>query len=315
MATVLITGGTGLIGKELSKLLLMKGYEVIVLTRKIAAHQQRSSVTGVQYAEWDIEKQTIDTKSVQEADYIIHLAGAGVADKRWSKKRKKEIVESRTKSSGLIIKSLKENTNKIKTVVSASAIGWYGADPSIPDKKPFTETGKADSGFLGNTCRLWEESIEPVTAMNIRLVKLRTGIVLSKEGGALKEFIKPLRSGIAAILGNGKQAISWIHIEDLCRMYVEAIENAALSGAYNAVAPYPADNKTLVLELARQMKGRFFITWYVPSFILKLLLGEMSIEVLKSATVNANKIRETGFQFLFPTIESALNDLVKKRNE
>jgi hypothetical protein len=306
MATVLITGGTGLIGKELSKLLLQKGDEVIILTRKIPAIGHRSSAIGLHYAEWDIEKQTIDSTAIQQTDFIIHLAGAGVADKRWSPKRKKEIVDSRIQSSALIIKSLKETPNKVKAVISASAIGWYGADPSIPNINPFTEGDKPDSKFLGDTCRLWEESIEPVTSMDIRLVILRTGIVLSKKGGALKEFIKPLRSGIAAILGNGKQMISWIHIDDLCRMYVDAIENASRSGVYNAVAPYPVDNKTLVLDLARQMRGRFFITLYVPSFILKWMLGEMSIEVLKSATVSANKIRETGFQFLFPTIESAL---------
>ena len=306
MATVLITGGTGLIGKELSKLLLQKGDEVIILTRKIPAIGHRSSAIGLHYAEWDIEKQTIDSTAIQQTDFIIHLSGAGVADKRWSPKRKKEIVDSRIQSSALIIKSLKETPNKVKAVISASAIGWYGADPSIPNINPFTEGDKPDSKFLGDTCRLWEESIEPVTSMDIRLVILRTGIVLSKKGGALKEFIKPLRSGIAAILGNGKQMISWIHIDDLCRMYVDAIENASRSGVYNAVAPYPVDNKTLVLDLARQMRGRFFITLYVPSFILKWMLGEMSIEVLKSATVSANKIRETGFQFLFPTIESAL---------
>ncbi len=303
---MLITGGTGLIGKELSKLLLQKKYEVVILTRKMPAMIPGQSAIGLRYAEWDIGKQTIDAHAIQQADYIIHLAGAGVAEKRWSTKRKKEIVNSRTQSSALIIKSLKETPNKVKAVISASAIGWYGADPSNPNTKPFSEADKPDTAFLGETCRLWEESIEPVTSMDIRLVKLRTGIVLSKEGGALKEFIKPLRSGIAAILGNGKQMISWIDIDDLCRMYVDAIENEALSGAFNAVAPYPVDNKKLVLALARQIKGRFFITLYVPSFILKWVLGEMSIEVLKSATVSANKIRETGFQFLCPTIESAL---------
>ena len=309
MQTVLITGGTGLIGKALSKELLQKGYEVIILTRHMPANGHQSSGIGLKYAEWDVEKQTIDSSAIQQADYIIHLAGAGVADKRWTKKRKKEIAESRTKSSGLIIKSLGEIQNKVKAVITASAIGWYGADALIPPAKTFVETDDADTAFLGETCRLWEESIDPVTAMGKRLVKLRTGIVLSRDGGALKEFIKPLRLGIAAILGNGKQVISWIHIDDLCRMYMEAIENENLSGVFNAVAPKPVNNKELVIELAKQMKGRFYIPAYVPSFILKIMLGEMSIEVLKSATVSAEKIRNTGFQFLFPAIESALNDI------
>jgi uncharacterized protein (TIGR01777 family) len=305
MATVLLTGGTGLIGKALTKLLLGKGYEIIVLTRQPLTGF-RTPVPGIRFAAWDPEKQSLDTDAMQQADYIIHLAGAGIAEERWTARRKMQIVESRTKGSTLIIKTLKETPNKVKAVVSASAIGWYGADPSTPNVKPFTETDKSDSAFLGATCRLWEESIEPVTSMNIRLVKLRTGIVLSKEGGALKEFMRPIRSGIATILGNGKQCISWIHVDDLCRIYVEALENKELNGTYNAVAPHPVNNKTMVLALARQMKGRFFITLYVPSFILKIMIGELSMEVLKSATVSANKIRETGFQFLYPSIEGAL---------
>jgi len=306
---MLITGGTGLIGKALTELLLQKNYEVIILSRSADA-SQRSAVSGLRYAQWDIENQTIDASAIQKADYIVHLAGAGVADKRWTKKRKKEIVDSRTKSSELIIKSLKENAHKVKAIISASAIGWYG--PDISSTNIFKETYKASDDFLGETCRLWEESIEPITSMNIRLVKLRTGIVLSKKGGALKEFMKPLRSGITAILGNGKQIISWVHIDDVCRMYMEAIENENLNGAYNAVAPKPVSNKTLMFALAKHMKGKFHIPIYVPSFILKLILGEMSVEVLKSATVSADKIRSTGFQFLYPTLESALNDLIEK---
>jgi uncharacterized protein (TIGR01777 family) len=308
MPTVLITGGSGLVGKALSKLLVERNYEVIIVGRKLP--KQKSNSENISFATWDMENQTIDEDAIKRADYIVHLAGAGVADKRWSEKRKKEIVESRTKSSALIVKSLKEIPNKIKAVVSASAIGWYGPDLSIPNPKPFVETDDADNSFLGETCRLWEESIEPLTVMGKRLVKLRTGIVLSNEGGALAEFKKPVKLGVAGILGNGRQVVSWIHIDDLCRMYADAIASENLRGVYNAVAPNPVDNKTLTLELAKQMKGKFFVSMHVPTFILKIMLGELSIEVLKSATVSATKIRNAGFQFLFPTIESALKDLV-----
>jgi uncharacterized protein len=308
MATVLITGGSGLVGSALSKLLAQKGYHVIIAGR--SSHNEKNKSENISYAVWNIENQTVEEDAIKRADYIVHLAGAGVADKRWSGKRKKEIVESRTKSSALIVKALQTIPNKIKAVVSASAIGWYGPDLLMPNLKPFIETDNADDSFLGETCRLWEESVEPLTAMGKRLIKLRTGIVLSNDGGALAEFKKPVKLGVAGILGNGKQVLSWIHIDDLCRIYADTIANENLCGVYNAVAPNPVDNKTLTLELAKQMKGKFFVSMHVPAFVLKIMLGELSIEVLKSATVSALKIRNAGFQFLFPTIESALKDLV-----
>ncbi|MBS1933230.1 MAG: TIGR01777 family oxidoreductase [Bacteroidetes bacterium] len=311
MPTVTITGGTGLVGTALTKMLVAKGYEVIILSRNTSG--EKITFPNVNYAIWDIEKQVIDENAINKADYIVHLAGAGVAEKRWSTKRKNEIVESRTQSAALIVKSLKEIPNQIKAIISASAIGWYGADTPETISKPFTETKPADNEFLGETCRLWEESIAPVTSMHKRLVIFRTGIVLDANGGALKEFLKPLRSGIAAILGSGKQIISWIHIDDMCRLYMDAIENERLQGVYNAVAPKPVTNRTLVLELAKQLKGKYFIPVHVPAFVLKIMLGEMSIEVLKSANVSAEKISKTGFQFLYPSIESALNNLVKMK--
>lgn len=302
MQTVLITGGTGLVGKALGQALLAKGYRVIILTREIS---RQSSIAHLTYANWNVEQQTIDKQALTSADYIIHLAGAGVADKRWSAKRKKEILDSRVNSSKLIVDSLQTVQHNVKAVVSASAIGWYGPDAVVPNPTPFVETDQPHTDFLGSTCKLWEESIEPVTAGGIRLVKLRTGIVLSKEGGALKEFLKPLKFGVAAVLGNGKQVISWIHIDDLISMYIAAIENEKMSGAYNAVAPVPVSNKQLTLTLAKSRKT-FFIPIHVPSFILKIVLGEMSVEVLKSATVSSSKIEDTGYLFRFSAIDKAL---------
>ena len=309
MPNILITGGTGLIGTALSRMLLEKGYDVTLLSRS----KRASGIPLLRTAYWDVKAQTIDADAIREADFIIHLAGAGVADKRWSRKRKNEIIESRTKSSALLIKALQEIPNKVQAVVSASAIGWYGADPAIPNPAPFEEAAPADDEFLGETCRLWEESISPVTAMGKRLVILRTGIALSRKGGALTEFIKPVKMGVAAILGSGKQMISWIHADDLCRFYLQAIEQPDWRGVYNAVAPKPVDNKTLTLELARRLKGKYYVPIYIPSFLLKIVLGELSIEVLKSATVSTKRARIAGFQFLYPSIQSALEELLSTK--
>jgi uncharacterized protein len=307
MQTVLITGGTGLIGRALTAMLVNKDYEVIILSRSAKATDNKS----VSYAQWDVNNGTIDIAAIQKADYIIHLSGAGVADKRWTKKRKQEIAESRIKSGELLVKTLKENNNKVKAVISASAIGWYGPDTTDSLKNGFREDAQAYEDFLGQTCLQWEQSTRPIESFGKRLVYIRTGIVLSNEGGALKKFQNPLKFGIAAILGGGKQIISWIHIEDLCRIYMYALENE-ISGVFNAVAPKPVSNKTLTLELAKKIRGKFFIPIHVPSFVLRIAIGEMSVEVLKSATINDDKIRNAGFKFLYPSLEAALNELVKK---
>jgi uncharacterized protein (TIGR01777 family) len=304
MPTILITGGTGMIGTRLTEMLTANGYSVIILTRDPS--KRNNEHPGVNYAGWDVELQTIDKKAIETADHIIHLAGEGVADKRWNEKRKQEILNSRTQSGALIVKALAEIPNKVDTVISASAIGWYGPDTKSSRMQGFTETAPPDTAFLGETCRLWEESIQPVETLGKRVVKLRTGIVLSPNGGALQEFKKPLKLGVASILGDGKQVISWIQVDDLCRMYITAIENKALSGVYNAVAPNPVTNKILTLILAEKMRGKYFVPVHVPAFVLKMVMGEMSIEVLKSATVSSSKIEATGFQFEFPDISTAL---------
>ncbi len=300
MPVVLISGGTGLVGTHLSSMLKEKGYDVIILSRE----------RGEGRAVWDIKNEKIDKDAIARADYIIHLAGASVAEKRWTEKRKKEIESSRTDSSALLIRALKETNNNVKAFISASAIGWYGPDNNNSLKNGFVETDPVSTDFLGETCKLWEASVDHVTTLGIRLVKMRTGIVLSEKGGALESFKKPVYAGIAPILGNGKQIISWIHIEDLCRMYIYAIENENLDGVYNAVSPSPVSNEKLELAIARKLKGKFFISINVPSFILKIILGQMSVEVLKSATVSCSKIKAENFHFIFPSMEAALADLI-----
>jgi len=307
MKTVLITGGTGLIGTAIRQVLLEKGYRVIILSRQADIQSKHPNLS---FAQWDVKKQTTDRDAIAAADYIIHLAGAGVADKRWTEKRKKEIRDSRVSSSALIVSSLQSISNKVKAVISASAIGWYGEDTIIPNPAPFIETNPPDKSFLGTTCKEWEGSIEPVIGLGKRLVTLRTGIVLSLEGGALKEFITPLSFGIAAILGSGKQIVSWIHINDLVNLYIAAIENESMKGVYNAVAPKPVSNKELIISLAKR-KNKFHIPLKVPAWLLKMILGEMSIEILKSCTVAATKTEATDFVFSYSTLQEALDQLIK----
>ena len=302
MPTVLITGGTGLVGKALTEMLLAKDYHVIVLSRKPAPNTQKPNL---QFARWDIAKKEIDTTALQQADYIIHLAGAGVMDKRWTAAYKQEIIDSRVKSAELIVESLRNYPNKVKAVISASAIGWYKQTNTI-----HSEDEAADNGFLGAVCKQWEESIQPVTALGKRLVTLRIGIVLSKKGGALIEFLRSLKFGVAAILGNGKQIVSWVHVEDLCRMFLFAMENENITGVYNAVAPAPVSNKLLTTALAKK-RNRFYIPVHVPAFIVKLMLGGGSTEVLKSCAVSSKKIESAGFGFKFAALDGALADLRK----
>jgi uncharacterized protein len=306
METILITGGTGLVGKHLTQLLLQKGHSVIVVSRE----KKTSNHNKVQYAQWQPHILKIDEQAIQAATVIINLAGAGVADKRWTNSRKKEILDSRVFAGQTISKALAAIPNNIHTVINASAIGWYGADDN--NSSPFTEQATTASDFLGTTCKAWEESIQPVTNINKRLVIFRIGIVLSNKGGALAEFVKPLRMGIAAILGSGKQMISWVHITDLCNMFIHAINNPNMQGVYNAISANPVSNKTLTLSLATIMRGRFFIPIHVPSFLLKIILGEMSVEVLKSCTVSNEKIKLTGFSYQYNNIDVALKAEVKE---
>lgn len=291
---------------------LRRGARVIILTRdpvKAAAEGQASP--RLSYAAWDVRAGTIDVAALQQADAIIHLAGAGVMDKRWNDAYKQEIVDSRVKSSALLIKALRENEHKVKTFVSASAIGWYGPDTDVSARLGFSEDAPADPSFLGDTCKQWEDSVAPVEALGIRRVTFRIGIVLSNEGGAFVEFRRPITFGVAAILGRGDQTVSWIHIYDLCHLFEFALDQPELHGTYNAVAPRPVTNKELTKAIAYRLKDNWYIPVRVPTFVLKMMMGESSIEVLKSTTVSCKKIEQAGFKFHLPDIASALDKLIR----
>jgi uncharacterized protein (TIGR01777 family) len=305
--TVLITGGTGLVGQALSQLLLQNGYGVIVLTRRLPLQPDQKAHQALRYALWNPTNQTIDNEAIATASAVVHLAGAGVMDQPWTEAYKAEISNSRIGSAGLLVKAMQTIPNHIETVISASAIGWYGADAG---GAAFVETDAAAPGFLGDTCRKWEAAMAPAKDLGKRLVIFRTGIVLATTGGALAEFLKPLRFRVAAILGNGTQMVSWIHAHDLARMMLYALENKAVQGVYNAVAPHPEHNKAVNLALGKTLYGKAFLALPVPTTLLKLMLGERSVEILKSATVSAQKISNAGFVFNFPKLDAALKNLL-----
>jgi len=300
-----------MIGKALTQALIERGFNVIIYTRN-PGEKQKTKSDKPSYAEWDINKQSLDKNAFAKADYIIHLAGANFADKRWNEKVKKEIVSSRIDSAKLIIESLKTIPNKVKTIISASGISWYGADDRKVSR-PFSETDPPADDFMANTCRQWEAAIEPASFLGKRLIKFRIGPVLSADGGAYVEFKNPVKFGVAGIIGNGKQVLSWIHIDDLVRAILFSMETEQMEGVYNAVSPKPVSNKELILEIAKST-GKFFLPIPAPSFALKIVFGEMIGEILKSTTVSPEKLQKTGFIFQYPDLESAILQLSHQKN-
>ncbi len=304
----MVTGGTGLVGGALVRELVARNYKVIVLTRQ----KGLKGAGNTSYAYWNVNDLEIEERAIATADYIIHLAGTNIGEKRWTKERKELIAQSRVKSAELLCDALKKIPNKVKAVISASAIGWYGSDPGILNPYPFKEEAPPAKDYLGTTCFQWEQAIQPVVGGGRRLVILRTGIVLDRQGGILKELSKPLLAGLATVLGSGRQILSWIYLKDLVQAYVWAIENPQSAGVYNMVAPHPVSNRELVTGWARQLRGKFYLVVQVPAFLLKVVLGEMSGEVLKSATISCEKLLAAGFVFSCPTIAQALQEAGKK---
>jgi uncharacterized protein len=301
MKKVLITGGTGLIGSRLAALLTEKGYEVIVLSR-----QPKNNNVIKQYR-WNIQEEHIDKEAIEQADYIVHLAGESIAKERWTSARKKQIIESRTKSSDLIYKKLKEIPNNIKAVVAASAIGYYGDSGD----KWVDENSTPGNGFLPETCMAWEKSTSKFSDIT-RLVQLRVGILLSSQGGALVEMAKPVQFGLGAYIGMGTQYYSWIHIDDLCGIIIHSIENEEMKGVYNAVAPNPVQNKYLI-DAIRTALNKLSVGVPSPPFVIKMVLGEMAALVLDGCRASSKKIESAGYRFLFKTPLPALNDLYKRK--
>ncbi len=300
---VLITGGSGLIGKRLTELLVKKGYEV--------AHLGRSKKNnGVKSFIWDIDQQKMEEKSFENIDTIVHLAGAGIADKRWNKERKQEILQSRTESTRLLKSTLQKRQHHVKTFIAASAIGFYGFEDA---EKDFKESDAAGKDFTAQVTTAWENETDKVRDLGLRTVKIRIGIVLSEQGGALEKLATPIKLMAGAPLGSGDQYLSWIHIDDVCSIFIKAIEDNSMQGAYNAVAPYPVTNQTMTKAIAKTLHKPLLLP-HVPAFVLKLIVGEMAEIVINGAKVSSNKIQKAGYNFQFKTLQSALNNLLLNRD-
>ncbi|HLF36098.1 MAG TPA: TIGR01777 family oxidoreductase [Cyclobacteriaceae bacterium] len=298
---VLITGGTGMIGGHLKELLHKEGYITEILSRKTKQEDLPNSW------HWDIDKGELDIESIRQADHIIHLCGAGLARSKWTAGRKKEILDSRVKSTNLLLKALSENRHNVKTIISASAIGYYGWNTGsiMMDE----ERKKPGDDFLAVVVRDWEASSLKFSGLGIRTVILRNGQVLSLDGGMVKKLILPVKFWMGAPFGNGEQYISWIHIEDLCRIILKAIKDESFKGVYNAVAPGPVTNKEFIKIFSRCLNKSAFLPG-IPPFLLKLFLGEMASMILGGNKVSSEKIESAGYSFKFRNINDALKDLL-----
>ena len=295
---ILITGGSGLIGKHLSEALLNQGHQVSHLSRKPGGDPHITTFL------WNIDTKEIDERCVDGVTTIIHLAGAGIADRRWTDQRKNEIISSRVDSIRLIYDLLQRKSHQVKSVISASATGYY----SNRGDKILTEQSAPAHDFLGACCVKWEAAVDEGKALGLRVVKYRTGVVLSTEGGALPELARPIKLGLGAPLGNGRQWIPWIHLQDVTDLYLMAVNDMNIQGVFNMSAPEPVTNWTLTNRVARQLKKPLWLP-AVPAFILKLIFGEMSAVVLGSTRAVPQALHSLNHTFKYPKVEEALQQL------
>jgi uncharacterized protein (TIGR01777 family) len=300
--SILISGGSGMIGTRLTETLLAAGHRV----RHLGRNRHRGNIPTFH---WDLNKRQLDPQALSGVDSIVHLAGANIADKPWTDQRKREILESRTNSTRLLYETLKKNPGTVKSFVTASAIGYYGFDDP---EHLYMESDPPGSDFQADVARRWESAADDIRALGIRVVKLRTAVVLSRAGGALEELVRPVRFYVGAPLGSGEQTISWIHIDDLCAIYLRAIADDNISGAYNAAAPKLVTNRQFTEAMADVLHKPIWLP-PIPAFVLKLLLGEMADMVLKSTPVSSARLLETGFEFQYLDMHHALRDLLLKR--
>lgn len=299
---VLVTGATGFVGNKVLKVLHKRGHQAVVLTRDVQKAEVRLP-HSCQIFFWDPDKHNFPEEALDKVNAVIHLAGENIAEGRWTSDKKEQIRDSRVFSTRTLMKGLSDAKIKPEVLVSASAIGIYG------DRKDeiLTEQSAKDCGYLAEVCYSWEKEVSKAQELGIRTVALRIGVVLGHDGGAMKKMLPPFRLALGGNLGNGKQWMSWIHLDDLAEMFVHAIEKSELRGPFNAVSPHPVTNKVFTDTLAKVLNRPVFFP--VPRFVLKIALGEMSQILLNSQYVSSNSIWNTGFKFRYPTLENALNEI------
>ncbi len=297
--TIAITGGTGFVGRHIARRLVANGQSVIIFSRR-----PQPASGGIQYALWNPDRKELDAAALKDVDAVIHLAGASVIEKRWTPAYKAEIIRSRVDATHFLHNQLAQHASRCRRFIASSATGYYGPDRG--GLTPFREDAPPYTDFLAEVCRMWEEAIFSAQSHYDISVALRTGIVLGPDGGAYPQLAGPMKFGIRPILGgSGAQVVSWIHVDDLAQMYIDAALGGPYKGVYNAVAPHPVTHRRLMDAIAKA-KGGLTMPAPVPSFVLKLMMGEASVEVLKSCTVSADKILEAGFRFAYPEVDEAV---------
>ena len=298
---ILITGATGMIGNKLLNELHKRGHTISILSRR------SRNLRNAKVFTWDIYQQQIDLECMNGINTIIHLAGENIAEKKWTKERKQQLIESRALSARLLHKAILETNTAVKTFISASAVGYYGdrGDDIL------TEDSGSGSDFLAKCCKLWESAVEEGSSLNMRIVKFRLGVILAKDAGALASLEKPVRYFAGAALGKGTQWVPWVHIDDTVAMFTDAVENEVFNGTYNACAPFPVTNTTLTKAVAKQLHRPVW-PFNIPEKIMEMIMGKMSAIVLNSTNTSAQKLLDTGFKFKFTHLEDALNEIYQK---
>lgn len=304
MKNILIVGGTGMVGEALQKLLNAKHYRVGILTRS-----RTSPRVGIKYFQWNPGENYVDPEAIKFADIIINLSGENVAGGRWTEKRKKAISQSRVQSNEILIEACATEKKWPEVYLSAGGMNYYG---DRGDELLSESSGKGRTGFLPDSCALWESAVRQWEEYEVRTAQFRMGIVLSNKAGALHKLAMSIPWGIAPYFGHGRQWVSWIHVQDMASMFLHAIQNSQIRGIYNAASPDPRTNKEFMKTLLKKMSRKALIL-SVPSWALEIILGEMSETLLSSVKLDISNIQNSGFKFKFPTLPGALDQLFDEK--